>query len=193
MESNKPLVSENNSSFTRKRKVLSTKVDMTPMVDLGFLLITFFIFTATMNNPNAMKLFMPADDHILSPTNIKESGAMTIIIGKNNSLFYYTGKLIPANPNLIKTDFASIRSLIINKKKEVIDKHAHDNDCKALYIKSKNFTDCMDKDLKILIKPGHNSNYKSVNDLLDEMTINDVKKFAIVDMQEEEINMLQLL
>jgi biopolymer transport protein ExbD len=191
METNKPLVGEIKSSFTRKRKVLSTKVDMTPMVDLGFLLITFFIFTATMNNPNAMKLFMPVDDHGFSPTNIKESGAMTIIVGSNNSLFYYTGKLNPHKPHILKADFTSIRNLIINKKKEVMDKHVHDQDCNFINLK-KNITDCLDKDLMILIKPGQNSNYKAVINLLDEMTINDVKKFAIVDIHEDETKMLQL-
>jgi biopolymer transport protein ExbD len=192
MEINKPSLSENKSSYTRKRKVLSTKVDMTPMVDLGFLLITFFIFTATLNNPTALKLFMPADDKGLSPTNIKESGAMTVIIGSENSLFYYTGKLNPDNQNILKADFTSIRNLIINKKKEVMDKHVHDIDCDAINKKSKNYSECLDKDLVIVIKPGQKSNYKSVIDLLDEMTINDVKRFAIVEIEPEENKLLQL-
>jgi len=86
----------------KKAKKLSTRVDMTPMVDLGFLLITFFIFTATMNEPTAMDLNMPKDtDKEDEQTKTKQSGALTVMLGKNNNVFYYEGELTNENASTI--------------------------------------------------------------------------------------------
>ena len=73
----------------KKGKKLSTRVDLTPMVDLGFLLITFFIFTTTMSQPTAFKLFLPDDRTTPENQNkAKESGALTLLLGKDNNVFY---------------------------------------------------------------------------------------------------------
>src|SRR5688572_21540731 len=106
----------------KKAKKLSTRVDMTPMVDLGFLLITFFVFTTTMSSPTALDLNMPKD--IKDPkdqTKAKESGALTILLGKNNHVFYYEGqlKMDAAGNNFKTTTLKKIRDVIINKKKTV--------------------------------------------------------------------------
>ena len=98
----------------KKAKKLSTRVDMTPMVDLGFLLITFFIFTTTMAQPTAMKLFLPKDvDKPEEQNKVKESGAFTIMLGKADQVYYYEG-LDPTK--LQGTTFKGIRDEIIKKK-----------------------------------------------------------------------------
>jgi len=77
----------------KKAKKLSTRVDMTPMVDLGFLLITFFIFTTTMQTPSTMKLNMPKDTKKEEEQNkAKASGALTILLGKDSHVVYYEGE-----------------------------------------------------------------------------------------------------
>src|SRR3954465_6674792 len=78
----------------KKPKKLSTRVDMTPMVDLGFLLITFFIFTSTMSTPTTLGLNMPKDEKDPQKQNeAKESGSLTILLGKNDNVYYYEGLL----------------------------------------------------------------------------------------------------
>jgi len=148
----------------KKSKKLSTRIDLTPMVDLGFLLITFFIFTTTMSQPTAFKLNLPkeADDH-KDDTKIKNSGAFTILLGKDNNVFYYEGILDPAGKNFKSSNFKDIRNAIIEKKRHTED-----------------------KDFFVVIKPNDESNYKNVIDILDEMAINVVKRYALVDISDGE-------
>lgn len=143
----------------KKAKKLSTRVDLTPMVDLGFLLITFFIFTTTMSQPTAMKLFLPKDtDKPEEQNKVKASGALSILLGKNDHVYYYEGELAPDGSNFKSSNFKDIREEIINKKKSTNP-----------------------EDFVVVIKPGVESTYKNTVDILDEMTINDVKRFALVD------------
>src|SRR5438270_4623 len=99
----------------KKGKKLSTRVDLTPMVDLGFLLITFFIFTTTMSEPTAMNLAMPKDtDKPDEQNKVKESGALTIMLGKANIVYYYFG----IDPTKMQTStYKEIRNIILDKKK----------------------------------------------------------------------------
>ena len=94
---------------------------MTPMVDLGFLLITFFIFTTTMSTPSAMQLYMPKDtDKKEEQNKAKESGALTILLGKGNQVYYYEGQLLPDGSNFKSTSFdpeSGIRKVLIDKKR----------------------------------------------------------------------------
>ena len=99
----------------KKGKKLSTRVDLTPMCDLGFLLITFFIFTTTMTKPTAMNLAMPKDTDKPDELNkVKESGALTIMLGKSDVVYYYFGN----DPTKLQTTgYKDIRGIILEKKK----------------------------------------------------------------------------
>ena len=177
----------------KKAKKLSTRVDMTPMVDLGFLLITFFIFTSTMQTPTTLSLNMPKDEKDPEKQNeAKASGALTVMLAKNDQVFYYEGELAPDGSNFKSTNFKGIRQVIIDKKKDVISRHVHNSQCEELQKNAqtrgeKNWQDaCKDRDLVVVIKPNEEATYKNTVDMLDEMTINVVKRFAIVDIFPEE-------
>ncbi len=187
----------------KKAKKLSTRVDMTPMVDLGFLLITFFIFTATMSTPKAMNLLMPKDVNDPKKQNeAKESGALTIMLGKGDMIYYYFGQLkVDAGENNFKqTTFKGIRQIIIDKRKDVMARYTPDADdtrCKDMQETAKKKGDpdwqnaCLDKDFVVIIKPDPDSNYKNMVDILDEMTINQVKTYAIVQILPQEYDLIK--
>jgi biopolymer transport protein ExbD len=156
----------------KKQKRLSTRVDMTPMVDLGFLLITFFIFTSTMSSPATMDLFMPKDtDKDEELNKAKESGALTIMLGKNDNIFYYEGQLAPDGSNFKSSSFDPVKGI----RKVIIDK--------------KRSTSA--EDMVVVIKPSPEATYKNTVDMLDEMTINEVKRFALVDIAEAEEQLIK--
>lgn len=151
----------------KKSKKLSTRVDLTPMVDLGFLLITFFIFTTTMAQATAMNLAMPKDTDKPDELNkVKESGALTIMMGKGDVVYYYFGN----DPTKLQTTgYKDIRGIILDKKKSTpVD------------------------DFFITIKPDKDATYKNAVDILDEMSINDVKRYAMIDPTEDEYKLIQL-
>jgi len=184
----------------KKAKKLSTRVDMTPMVDLGFLLITFFIFTTTMTTPTTLDLNMPKD--IKDPkdqTEAKESGVLTILLGKGDQIYYYEGKLLvdATGNNFKQTTFKGIRDVIINKKKEVMSRHVHDETCAKTQnaAKAKGDPDwqnaCKDRDFIVIIKPDEDATYKNTVDILDEMTINQARTYAMVKILKEEVDLIK--
>ncbi|HEU4575746.1 MAG TPA: biopolymer transporter ExbD [Chitinophagaceae bacterium] len=177
----------------KKAKKLSTRVDMTPMVDLGFLLITFFIFTTTMSTPSTMDLYMPKDTKKDEEQNkAKESGALTILLAKDNTIYYYEGQLAPDASNFQSTNFKGIRDVIINKRKEVMANHVHDASCEKIWAENKgDKNSCLDRDFVVIIKPDDDATYKNTVDILDEMTINGVKRFAMVDLFPQEVELIK--
>lgn len=154
----------------KKAKKMSTKVDMTPMVDLGFLLITFFIFTSTMSQPTAMNLFMPKDvDKPEEQNKVKESGAFTIMLGKDDVVYYYEGMDPSTEGNFRSASFKTIRDEIIRKRQNTNP-----------------------EDLVVIIKPTQDATYKNTVDMLDEMTINEIKRYALVDISDVEYQLVKI-
>jgi biopolymer transport protein ExbD len=150
----------------KKSKKLSTRVDLTPMVDLGFLLITFFIFTTTMSQPTAMRLNLPKDtDKPDEQNKLKESAAFTVMPAKNDQVYYYEG----LDPSKLQSgNWKTIRDAILDKKRR---------------------TD--PADFMVIIKPDKDATYKNTVDMMDEMKIDDVKRYALVDISPIEYGFIQ--
>jgi len=143
-----------------RRKVHALAVDMTPMVDLGFLLITFFIFTSSMMDMKALKLVMPADG---KPSTQPESASITLLLSGSRQVYYYEGKWEDAleNKRIHKTSYHSYEGIgkIIREKIRTLNHQRNE--------------------LMLIIKPDDTASYGDVIDALDEVTINDLKRYAI--------------
>ena len=163
---------------------------------LAMACVGFFVFTTTLSSPTTMELYMPKDDgKDEKQTKAKESGALTLLLGKDELIYYYEGQLKEDASNFLTSDFSKIRQVIIDKKKAVIEAHVHEEGCKKIQEKAKigdpkngikpdpNWQNaCKDKDLVVVIKPDDGATYKNTVDILDEMAFNDVKRYAMVDL-----------
>lgn len=157
----------------------STKVDMTPMVDLGFLLITFFMLTTTMSKPKTMELNMPDKTITDEQQDVKASQTMTVIMGKNDQIYWFSGvtaKDAKEKDLLAKTDFSAegIRKLIMEETKKI----GYDQE-KKLY------------KIIIVIKAAETAKYKNMVDILDEMHITGSKRYAIVGLDDTEKELIK--
>ena len=150
-----------------RSKKSSTKVDMTPMVDLAFLLITFFMLTTTLNKPQAKQVFMPDNTDKTKTTEIDDDNVITIVVGENDKLYYYTGA---KKPIVSTTDYSDegIRHVLNKKNKERGEK------------------------LMVIIKAMDKSKYKNIVDILDEMVITHTKRYAILDITPQDIQLVKL-
>lgn len=161
----------------KKGKKLSTRIDLTPMVDLGFLLITFFLFTTTLAKPKVMQINMPYKEKDPKPnteTALKADQAATILLSKDHRIYYYDGiGSDPTKPPQVQVTYFegknNIRDKIIDKIKRVKQLQAQG------VLNAKN-------DAAFLIKPDFNSTYDDFVRIMDEMNINDVKIKAVVDI-----------
>ncbi|GAA4502024.1 biopolymer transporter ExbD [Hymenobacter ginsengisoli] len=140
----------------------SFRLDMTPMVDLAFLLLTFFMLTTTFAKPNVMQLQLPAkpqSDEQITP--LKSSKAMTIILGSGHQAYYYFGLARPEDPSvpvptLHTTNFGpkGIRQALLARGRQLPEP-------------------------VVLIKSGPKAKYSDMVDMLDELNITGQKKYAL--------------
>ena len=150
------------------KKVL--KVDMTPMVDLGFLLITFFIFTTSIAEQKAAPLIVPVDGPSM---NLPASTALTVLLGADNKVMVYPGALqnALAAHQIVTTTYSTysgIGAIIRQQQHQLSVTGKKDN-------------------LMLLIKPTKEATYQNIIDALDEVQINNVKRYAIVSPDEQEV------
>ena len=160
-----------------RTKKMSTRVDLTAMVDLAFLLITFFMLTTTLSKPQAMDIAMPDKDvKEQQQLTVADNRTMTILLGSGNRVEWYMGAVEkPLTPPQVDNYGKNgIRKALLEKKKEVI----------AL-------TGDPAKSLIVLIKPSEKSKYRNLVDILDEMAIIKPQTYAIVDIFEPEIELLK--
>lgn len=151
-----------------RSKKNNPRVDMTPMVDLNFLLLMFFMFTSTFSKPNVMDLGLPAKPDPTKPqpkpTEIKLSNSISLLLGKNNRIFWHqqdSSSLNDQNLNETNYDREGIRKVIEQAKARAADKSK--------------FT--------VIIKPTDDAVYKNFVDILDEMAITKSEQYGVTDLK----------
>ena len=164
----------------RKKQIL--RIDMTPMVDLGFLLITFFVFTTTISTPTVTDLYMPDDTRPdPRPPKIPDELALSFLLDEQNTVYYYGGKWEDAKSDkkVFETNYSTLKGIghVIREKQKLVQ-------ASGKFKKGKG-------EIMILIKPASASVYKNVVDALDEMVINGVKKYALVEPAINELEFLK--
>jgi biopolymer transport protein ExbD len=152
-------------------KKLPPRIDLTAMVDLAFLLITFFILTTSLIKPRVMDLAMPI--HGAPPGPEGASRTMTICLGKNNQVLWYLG--LPDKP--------LIQPTIVNYGKNGLRTAIIDNERRVL----KN----TGKTLLVILKPSAHSIYDNLVNTLDELNITSVESYAIADISAKDIELLK--
>lgn len=186
-----------------KQKKHATRVDLTPMVDLGFLLITFFMLTTSMLKPQTMEISVPSKDKVLDEdvNKVKASQAITVLLGAENKLYYYFGAPVDGvDPELISTDYSSegIRKMLLSKNAEVINnvnqlkQDKHDKKIQEEeYLKKLSEFRALKSAPTVMIKATDESNYKNLVDILDEMNICNIARYAIVDITDYDKDLMK--
>jgi hypothetical protein len=165
------LSASENKGGRNRRKKMAVRVDLTAMVDLAFLLITFFILTTTLSKPRVMSLAMPVKGPVDGP--VGASSTMTVCLGNNNQALCYLG--MPnrplSMPTIVNYSKTGLRHAIIETTNEVLRKTG--------------------KPLMVIIKPSSHAIYSNLVATLDEMGITQVPSYAIADITPTDIGLLK--
>lgn len=143
-----------------RAKKLSTKIDMTPMVDLAFLLLTFFILTTSFNKARVMDLTMPErPEDTTSIPRIDGKDVINLVLAENDQIYWWLG----IEPAAAQTNFSrdGVRKILLQQRNA-------------------------NPELMVLIKPKDNAKYQNVIDILDEVEITNMKRYAIVDFTDDD-------
>ena len=150
-----------------RRQRLSMRIDMTPMVDLAFLLITFFMLTTVLTKPFALPIEKYSDDDTDTGQRktVHEKNLITFVLADNNDIYWFSGATEPK-----VTDFSpdGIRKILLSKKAEI-------------------------KDLYVFIKATDQSRYQNLIDMLDEMVIAQIKNYSIMDVTPDDEKLIEAL
>lgn len=192
----------------KRAKKPSARIDMTPMVDLAFLLLTFFVLTSTFSKPKTMEINYPArpdPKENVKPPEVKNG--LTLILTKDNRIFYYKGEFIlPNDPKgrpatqLEETDFSinGLHKILVDLNKNTIEeikqleekakkREIPDSTFKRLVTEAKGKKEA----LTVLIKTDDQATYKNFIDVIDELNLAMVGKYMTIDILPQEYELLK--
>ncbi|SDR96429.1 outer membrane transport energization protein ExbD [Mucilaginibacter mallensis] len=153
-----------------RTKKKNTRVDLTAMVDLAFLLITFFILTTTLSKPKAMELVMPDKSDTTKQLAVPESRTMTLLLGSNDKLEWFVGEPGKSKPSVI--GYSDLRKTLVEQDKLIKDSHGGQG-------------------MIVIVSPSDKSTYKNVVTVMDELNITNIDQRAIVKILPVDIDLLK--
>lgn len=187
----------------KRAKKHGARIDMTPMVDLGFLLLTFFVLTSQFSKPKTMEINMPVEPKDKkNTTKVDSATAMTMLLTENeDKIYYYYGMFKPETSILKTTDFSKegIRKVMMKRNEKVIKQvnelkeklsrgEIADTTYKRLAVGFKGDK----KAVFVIVKADEKAKYKSVIDVIDELNVADVGKYALVDISPAEKELIKV-
>ncbi len=197
---------DNGGKTKGKQKKMTIRVDFTPMVDMNMLLITFFMLCTSLSKPQTMEISMPSNDKVTEEeqNKVQASRAITVLLGDHNRLFYYTGEPDYEDYTSLKEtsyDADGLEKLLLSRNHEVVEKMKQLKEEKDEGQLTDEQYDEAVKELRqtektspiVMIKASDDASYKNLIDVLDEMHICSISKYAIVDMTEGDLFLMDNL
>lgn len=156
---------------------LQPRIDLTAMVDLAFLLITFFMLTTSLNKERIRDVVMPGKENVAKDSGFADNRTMTILLGEHNQIVWYWGLLDAPITEPAQTRFGSdgIRSILLEMKETV-----------------QKITGDPGKGLMVLIHPSEVSSYENLINILDEMDIAEINQYFVGNITSEEEELLTM-
>ena len=155
-----------------RTKKKATRVDLTAMVDLAFLLITFFILTTTLNKPKAQELIMPDKDDTHQQFPVPETRTMTLLLGGGDRLEWFVGAPGATPPTTIGYGKDQLRKTLVDQDAKIRASHNG-------------------QPMIVIVSPSAQSTYKNLVTVMDELNIVDIESRAIVDITPTELGLLK--
>lgn len=194
----------NDKGKKKKGKAGLPHIDMTPMVDLGFLLLTFFVMTSTFSKAKVMKVVYPAkpkNNKVVEAQKI--NNALTFLLTKDH-IYYYDGQFFPTGnktgdtpTTLTETDIAGVRKLLADRNKFVIDKKKifaqqlyNKEIADTTYVNLMTEAQKNEHAVKVLIKTDDKALTEQFVDMIDECMIADIGTYTHVDISPDELKLL---
>jgi biopolymer transport protein ExbD len=191
----------------RRPKKHSTNIDMTPMVDLMCLLITFFMLTTAFAKPKVMEITMPEKDNTEDPIKkpqISYLRTINVILSGDDKIYYYDGVIETGKPvpTIVKTSYGpdGIRKYLLERNKLVFEQivDLREKVTKGELVMADSTLNSRIKEIKksdpnspiILIKADEFAKYRNIVDIIDEMAITSIASYAVVDINDAELKLL---
>jgi biopolymer transport protein ExbD len=146
---------------SRKKRRVNIRIDMTPMVDVAFLLLTFFMLTTTMNRPQTMEINLPPDSK--TKVEIAATNLLTLLVNEKGDMYYYIGMGVEPP---VKISFADLRKTLSQKVQE-------------------------NPKLVTLVKIDRKGKYQMMVDIMDELNLANITRFSLAPMLPEDVKKLE--